>query len=79
MNSNARKLAEEDENLVKASGVPYSIIRTGTLKNSPGGQQGFCFEEVAHFFMFKLTECSRVILGVVPKWKRELLIETNDA
>ncbi|KAG8388418.1 hypothetical protein BUALT_Bualt02G0123800 [Buddleja alternifolia] len=45
MISNARKLAEQDENLVKASGVPYSIIRTGVLKNTPGGQQGFCFEE----------------------------------
>lgn len=45
MNSNARKLAEQDENVVKSSGVPYSIIRTGLLKNAPGGQQGFCFEE----------------------------------
>ncbi|KAK4410480.1 hypothetical protein Sango_0121000 [Sesamum angolense] len=45
MNSNARKLAEQDENVVKSSGVPYSIIRTGLLKNTPGGQQGFCFEE----------------------------------
>lgn len=46
INSNAKKSAEQDENLVKASGVPYSIIRTGVLKNTPGGQQGFCFEEV---------------------------------
>ncbi|KAK6128069.1 hypothetical protein DH2020_038197 [Rehmannia glutinosa] len=45
MNSNARKLAEQDENVVKASGVPYSIIRTGILNNTPGGQQGFSFEE----------------------------------
>ncbi|KAL7114008.1 hypothetical protein ACP275_04G094900 [Erythranthe tilingii] len=45
INSNARKLAEQDENLVKASGVPYSIIRTGALKDTPGGQQGFCFDE----------------------------------
>ncbi|CAA0816173.1 NAD(P)-binding Rossmann-fold superfamily protein [Striga hermonthica] len=45
MNSNARKLAEQDENLVKASAVPYTIIRTGVLKNTPGGQQGFNFEE----------------------------------
>ncbi|KAL8537808.1 hypothetical protein ACS0TY_012801 [Phlomoides rotata] len=46
MNSNARKLAEQDENAVRTSGVPYTIIRTGLLKNTPGGQQGFCFEEV---------------------------------
>ncbi|PIN14634.1 hypothetical protein CDL12_12729 [Handroanthus impetiginosus] len=45
MNSNARKLAEQDENVVKASGVPYTIIRSGSLKNTPGGKQGFCFEE----------------------------------
>ncbi|KAG6388508.1 hypothetical protein SASPL_149936 [Salvia splendens] len=45
MNSNARKLAEEDEDTVKASGVPYTIIRAGILKNTPGGQQGFCFDE----------------------------------
>ncbi|KAL8522603.1 hypothetical protein ACS0TY_012663 [Phlomoides rotata] len=45
MNSNARKLAEQDENAVRTSGVPYTIIRTGLLKNTPGGQQGFCFEE----------------------------------
>ncbi|KAK6118063.1 hypothetical protein DH2020_048195 [Rehmannia glutinosa] len=45
MNSNVRKLAEQDENVVKASGVPYSIIRTGILNNTPGGQQGFSFEE----------------------------------
>ncbi|XP_057797118.1 uncharacterized protein LOC131013121 isoform X2 [Salvia miltiorrhiza] len=45
MNSNARKLAEQDEDVVKASGVPYTIIRTGILKNTPGGQQGFCFHE----------------------------------
>ncbi|XP_047939979.1 uncharacterized sugar epimerase YhfK [Salvia hispanica] len=45
MNSNARKLAKEDEDTVKASGVPYTIIRTGVLKNTPGGQQGFCFDE----------------------------------
>lgn len=30
---------------MKASGVPYTIIRTGILKNTPGGQQGFCFDE----------------------------------
>lgn len=46
MSSNARKLAEQDENVVKASGVPYTIIRTGVLKYTPGGQQGFNFGEV---------------------------------
>ncbi|KAL2468535.1 NAD(P)-binding Rossmann-fold superfamily protein [Forsythia ovata] len=45
MNSNARKLSEQDESMVKASGIPYTIIRTGVLKNNRGGKQGFSFEE----------------------------------
>ncbi|CAA2969428.1 uncharacterized protein LOC111405075 isoform X1 [Olea europaea subsp. europaea] len=45
MNSNARKLAEQDESTVKASGIPYTIIRTGFLKNNRVGKQGFSFEE----------------------------------
>ncbi|KAL3511629.1 hypothetical protein ACH5RR_024346 [Cinchona calisaya] len=40
MNSNARKLAEQDESALMASGVPYTIIRAGLLKNMPGAQ---CF------------------------------------
>lgn len=56
INSNAKKSAEQDENLVKASGVPYSIIRTGVLKNTPGGQQGFCFEEVFLYIISFLHE-----------------------
>lgn len=46
MTSNARKLAEQDENALATSGVPYTIIRTGALKNAAGGQQGFDFKEV---------------------------------
>nr|GMC78084.1 uncharacterized protein LOC109187312 isoform X3 [Ipomoea batatas] len=45
LSSNARKLAEQDETMVLASGIPYTIIRTGSLTNTPGGQQGFSFEE----------------------------------
>ncbi|XP_058079129.1 uncharacterized protein LOC131227358 isoform X2 [Magnolia sinica] len=45
MNSNARKLAERDEAAVIASGIPYTIIRAGSLQNSPGGEQGFSFKE----------------------------------
>lgn len=44
--ANARKLAEQDESLVMASGVPYTIIRAGLLVNAPGGNQGFNFKEV---------------------------------
>ncbi|XP_059287028.1 uncharacterized protein LOC132040409 isoform X3 [Lycium ferocissimum] len=43
--ANARKLAEQDESLVMASGIPYTIIRTGSLVNAPGGNQGFNFKE----------------------------------
>lgn len=46
MKSNARKIAEQDENILKTSGVSYTIIRTGALKNAPGGQQGFSFMKV---------------------------------
>ncbi|KAI3524936.1 hypothetical protein L1887_03605 [Cichorium endivia] len=45
MNSNARKLAEEDESALVASGVPYTIIRTGLLTNDRGGNTGFSFEK----------------------------------
>lgn len=45
MNSKARKLAEQDESFVMASGIPHTIIRTGSLQNNPGGKQGFSFKE----------------------------------
>lgn len=45
MKSNARKLAEQDESILVASGIPYTIIRAGMLQNSPGGTQGFSFEQ----------------------------------
>uniref|UniRef100_A0A7C9E4Y5 NAD(P)-binding domain-containing protein n=3 Tax=Opuntia streptacantha TaxID=393608 RepID=A0A7C9E4Y5_OPUST len=45
MTSNARKLAEQDESTLMTSGIPYTIIRVGSLQNTPGGTQGFCFEE----------------------------------
>lgn len=44
MNSNAQKSAEKDESALLASGIPYTIIRTGLLKNTPGGQ-GYSFEK----------------------------------
>jgi len=45
MNSKARKLAEQDESFVMASGIPHTIIRAGSLQNTPGGKQGFSFKE----------------------------------
>ncbi|XP_010273930.1 PREDICTED: uncharacterized protein LOC104609342 isoform X1 [Nelumbo nucifera] len=45
MTGNMRKLAEQDESVVVASGIPYTIIRAGLLQNSPGGVQGFSFKE----------------------------------
>ncbi|GFY97194.1 NAD(P)-binding Rossmann-fold superfamily protein [Actinidia rufa] len=48
MNSKARKLAEQDESIVMASGIPYTIIRAGSLQNTPGGKQGFSFKEEQH-------------------------------
>lgn len=49
MNGNARKLAAQDESVITSSGIPYTIIRTGSLTNTPGGKQGFSFEEVLFF------------------------------
>lgn len=46
MKSNSRKLAEQDESVLVASGIPYTIIRAGLLKDSPGGTLGFSFEKV---------------------------------
>ncbi|KAJ4717810.1 NAD(P)-binding Rossmann-fold superfamily protein [Melia azedarach] len=44
MKGNARKLAEQDEATLIASGIPYTIIRAGMLQNTPGGK-GFRFEQ----------------------------------
>lgn len=46
MKSNAKKLAEQDESVLMTSGIPYTIIRTGVLQDTPGGKQGFTFDEV---------------------------------
>lgn len=45
MNNKAKILAEKDEAVVVESGIPYTIIRTGLLQNSPGGERGFNFKE----------------------------------
>jgi hypothetical protein len=46
MNSKLKKLAERDEEMVLASGIPCTIIRTGSLQSTPGGERGFDFTEV---------------------------------
>ncbi|XP_008798856.1 uncharacterized protein At2g37660, chloroplastic [Phoenix dactylifera] len=45
MNSKLKKLAEKDEEILIALGIPYTIIRAGLLQNTPGGMQGFSFGE----------------------------------
>ncbi|KAL6878200.1 hypothetical protein ACP4OV_012370 [Aristida adscensionis] len=45
MNSKLRKLAERDEEVVLVSGIPCTIIRTGSLQSTPGGERGFDFTE----------------------------------
>ncbi|XP_057455112.1 uncharacterized protein At2g37660, chloroplastic [Lotus japonicus] len=45
MKSNARKLVEQDESALVTSGIPYTIIRTGALQDTPGGKQGFTFDK----------------------------------
>ena len=61
MKSNAKKLAEQDESVLKTSGIPYTIIRTGVLQDTGGGKQGFTFDEVqtTHLsFFFLMNETS---------------------
>ncbi|TKV95600.1 hypothetical protein SEVIR_9G373600v4 [Setaria viridis] len=43
MNSKLKKLAERDEEVVLSSGIPSTIIRTGSLQSTPGGERGFDF------------------------------------
>lgn len=45
MNSKLRKLAERDEEVVLASGIPSTIIRAASLETTPGGEKGFNFTE----------------------------------
>lgn len=45
INSNARKLAEQDESIAMTSGIPYTIVKAASLQNVPGGNQGFSFKE----------------------------------
>jgi hypothetical protein len=47
LNSKLKKLAERDEEVVLASGIPSMIIRTGSLQSTPGGERGFDFTEVS--------------------------------
>lgn len=52
INGNLKKIAEREEQLVISSGIPYTIIRTGSLQSTPSGQQGFSFKEVPECFFF---------------------------
>ncbi|CAM8934584.1 unnamed protein product [Rhodiola kirilowii] len=45
LTNNARKMSEQDESMLINSGIPYTIVRAGLLKNTPGGIEGFIFEE----------------------------------
>lgn len=42
----ARRQAELDEAAVASTGIPYTIVRPGALRDEPGGQQGFQFAQV---------------------------------
>ncbi|KAL9681827.1 hypothetical protein QQ045_013616 [Rhodiola kirilowii] len=48
LTNNARKMSEQDESMLTNSRIPYTIVRAGLLKNTPGGIEGFIFEEVAN-------------------------------
>lgn len=59
MKSNEKKLGEQDESVLMTSGIPYTIIRTAELQNTPGGKQGFTFDKVhtdlIFFFLMNKT------------------------
>lgn len=82
MKSNARKLAEQDELMLIASGIPYTIIRAGLLESTPGGGQGFSFEEVLLFFFYngqdqiKSTVLSFTVLKPQDVWKGNNMTES---
>jgi hypothetical protein len=63
MKSNARKLAEQDELMLIASGIPYTIIRAGLLESTPGGRQGFSFEEVLLFFCYNGQDQTSILIS----------------
>lgn len=63
MSSNAKNLAEQDESMVVASGIPYTIVRTGVLTNDRGGKPGFSFEKVFSWSIFSL-KTQKVILEI---------------
>ncbi|XP_047341587.1 uncharacterized protein LOC124945235 isoform X2 [Impatiens glandulifera] len=72
INSNARKLAEQDESIAMASGIPYTIIKAGSLKNVPGGNLGFSFKENSAEMGSLSKEdaatiCAAAALDAVPK------------
>lgn len=45
-NAKARRQAEEDEAAIKSLGIPCTIIRSAALRDEPGGQKGFRFQQV---------------------------------
>ncbi|KAL5714568.1 hypothetical protein ACHQM5_016512 [Ranunculus cassubicifolius] len=45
LTSKAKKLFEQDEQVLMNSNIPYTIIRAGLLETTPGGTQGFNFKE----------------------------------
>ncbi len=47
---NDRRQAEQDEIAIAGTGVPYTIVRPGALRDEPGGQLGFQFAQVGLFF-----------------------------
>lgn len=45
MKGNGRRQAEQDEEAVANTGIPYTIVRPGALRDEPGGQLGFQFAQ----------------------------------
>lgn len=58
---NARVQAEQDEKAIASTGVPYTIVRPGILRNEPGGKLGVDFVQVSLPFFVSL----RLRIGLI--------------
>nr|XP_017231911.1 PREDICTED: uncharacterized protein LOC108206200 isoform X2 [Daucus carota subsp. sativus] len=74
MNSNSKKMAAQDEAVITNAGIPYTIIRTGSLTNTPGGKLGFSFKEV---FCTEDPWISKITLCLLYVGSRKLLLCVN--
>jgi hypothetical protein len=55
---------EQDEAAIASCGVPYTIVRPGSLRDEPGGQLGFDFVQVCWILILGFHVVCRLLLWV---------------